>query len=186
VTVSALRAAWQAERRAARRVAWALRLSAFGFAVAYLVTVIALRRLDPYFLVLTLGTLVSSASQFLFIERYRVPACVTERLTGAWGPAERGETWPHVEALWPEVRSATRRGARRPGPANAQRDEIAALTLAEAVTLVVLPRIADATRRRGRAGSCSSAVIAVLALLAGACLPYTPRPRLRATSELRT
>lgn len=169
MTPERLRAELDAEVRAARRITWALRSSAVAFAVAYLGTVIVLRRLDPFYLLLTLGTLVSSASQFVFIERYRVPACV-ERLARL-SPAERGETWPHVEALWPEIRARHGAEIAALGQRMLNRDEIAALTLAEAVTLVAAANRPDPSTRSRRWGV---AVIAVLSALAVACLLHTP------------
>jgi hypothetical protein len=171
VTVSALRAAWQAERRAARRVAWALRLSAFGFAVAYLVTVIALRRLDPYFLVLTLGTLVSGASQFFFIERFRVPSFITE-LAGHGGggpPAARAA----AAELWPEVRSVAGRELAAMAPRLLNADEIAALELDEVVAWVAAAKRPDWA---ARARVFTPALVLVLAGIAAAVALWLANP----------
>ncbi|MCK6572916.1 hypothetical protein L6V77_17685 [Myxococcota bacterium] len=141
MTVSALRAAWQAERRAARRVAWALRLSAIAFAIAYLATVTILRRLDPFFLLLTAGTLISGASQFVLIERYRVPAFIARlAATGAAIPsADRAA----AAALWPEVRAVAGRELAALAPRLLNADEIAALELDDVLAWVAAAKRPD-------------------------------------------
>jgi hypothetical protein len=169
MTPEALRAELDAEVRAARRITWSLRLSAVGFAAAYLSTVIVLRRMDPFYLLLTLGTLLSGASQFLWIERYRVPACL-ERLARL-APAERAADWPLVEVLWPEIRARHGAEIAALGQRMLGRDEIAALTLTEAVSLVAAanrPDYAPRTRRWG------IFVVCALIALALACALHTP------------
>ena len=164
-----LRAELDAEVRAARRITWSLRLSAIAFAAGYLTTVIVLRRMDPFYLLLTLGTLLSGASQFLWIERYRVPACL-ERLA-RMDAAERGTAWPQIEALWPQIRARHGAEIAALGQRMLRRDEIAALSLADAVTLVAAanrPDYAPRTRRWG------VFVICALIALAVACALHTP------------
>jgi len=161
VTLSSLRAVWLAERRAARRMAWALRLSAVSFAIAYLVTVTALRRLEPFYLLLTLGTLISGASQFFYLERFRVPAFILRQaaLAGAVPAAERAA----ATELWPEVRTASGREIAAVGPRLLNADEIAALELDEVVRWV-----ADARRHDwvARARVFTPVLVAVLSSIA--------------------
>ena len=172
MTVASLRAAWQAERRAARRTSWALRLSALSFAVAYLVTVIVLRRLEPFFLMLTLGTLFSGASQFFYIERYRVPGFI-EGLIGHGAevsPAARAA----AEALWPEVRAVAGRELAALAPRLLNADEIAALELDEVLAWVAAARRPDWA---ARAQIFTPAVVVVLAGIAtAAALRLTTAP----------
>jgi hypothetical protein len=171
MTPESLRAELDAEVRAARRITWSLRLSAVAFAAAYLTTVIVLRRMDPFYLLLTLGTLISGASQFLWIERYRVPACL-ERLA-RMEPAERVTASPHVEALWPQIRARHGAEIAALGERMLRREEIAALSLADAVVLVAAanrPDYAPRTRRWGVFVICALTAVAV------ACVLHTPDP----------
>ena len=120
-----------AEVAAARRVAWILRGLAVSFAVAYLVTLIALRQLDPAYLWLSAGTLLSGGSQFVYLERYRVPQALT-RLAAHPTPELRLA----VEPLWPEIRALRGREIAALGPRLFALDEISALGLDDALSFI--------------------------------------------------
>jgi hypothetical protein len=169
VTVERLRSEWLAERRVAGRITWALRLSAIGFAVAYLVTVTVFRRLDPFYLLLTVGTLVSGASQFVYLERYRVPAFVTRLAATPEAPVDAADSAERAaaEVLWPEVRAVAGRDLAAFAPRLLNAEEIAELHLA---TVVGYVRAAERGDWAARTRLYTPALVVVLAGIAAAAL----------------
>lgn len=164
--VEALRAEFRSEVASSRRVAWSLRALALAFAVAYLTTIVGLRQLDPFYLWLTAGTLLSGASQFVFIERYRVPGVLTRLATRPTPQLRRA-----VEALWPEFRASCGRDLAALGPRLLAADEIAALTLDEALAFL---RPADRRDWSGFARAWAAALVLVLGAIAVACALHVP------------
>lgn len=164
--VEALRLELRAEARAAHRMTWALRVLAVGFAAAYLLTVTVGRQLDWFYLLLTVGTLLSSASQFVYIERDRVPAPL-QRLVNTPTPALRHA----LEALWPEIRASHGRGLAALGPRLFSPEEIAALTLDEALVFL---RAAGRRDWKAFARAWTVGLGLVLAGIALACALHVP------------
>jgi len=91
------RALWQAERRRARLATWCLRLGTLFGAGAYLYVMIGLRRVDLFYLLLNLFAVFSGLSQFIVIERFRIPDFLTRAAFG--GPLDEAA----ARSLWAEL-----------------------------------------------------------------------------------
>jgi hypothetical protein len=91
------RALWQAERRRARLATWCLRLGTLCGAGAYLYVMIGLRRVDLFYLLLNLFAVFSGLSQFIVIERFRIPDFLTRAAFG--GPLDEAA----ARSLWAEL-----------------------------------------------------------------------------------
>lgn len=158
MTAEVVREALARDRTSARRWSWVLRLGSLAFALAYLVTIIVLGRLEMFYLLLTLGTVLCGAAQFVVIERYRVPAFLA-RL--ARTPDDRALRTA-AEDLWPEVRREKGRELASLGPTLMTAEEIEALTLDEALALVRSADRADWERLAPRLGYVLAAVLVAI------------------------